>query len=330
MYQTNIYYLSDKEKLSHLMIENLPFGALRVFESAARHLSFKLAAAELSITPAAVSQQIKSLEHQLGVKLFNRQNRGLSLTQEAIQGLPKLTQGFDQLSQSVSLIRNTQKDKKVTVWMAPSFASKWLIPRLNRFSESYPDIDLDISANRDLVDSTTSKNSIPAENFRRNNVDIAIRFGKGKYPGCRVDKLFSVSAIPLCSPELMLGDHPLRTPEDLKFHTLLHDDTKYEGRPDWPTWLKAAKVSGVAAKRGLRFNHGNLAINAAVDGQGVVLSMKALASGDIAAGRLVTPFDLSLPLEYAYYVITLEEYADQPNTSSFRNWLIQEASLEDE
>ena len=128
----------------------------------------------------------------------------------------------------------------------------------------------------------------------------------------------------------MRGKHPLKTPDDLRFHTLIHDDTRYEGRPDWATWLKAANVSGIDAGRGLHFNHGNLAINAAVDGQGVVLSMKALASGDIAAGRLVAPFNLSLPLEYAYYMITLEELTDQPHTAAFREWILQEAGQEDE
>jgi LysR family glycine cleavage system transcriptional activator len=312
------------------MIENLPFGALRVFESAARHLSFKDAAEELFITPAAVSQQMKSLEHQLGVKLFIRHNRGLSLTEEAKQGLPLLSQGFNDLIQGVELIRSAHIEPNLTIWMAPSFAAKWFVPRLNRFADKHPDIDLNISASPNLVDSSAPRKSIPVENFRRDNVDIAIRFGKGDYPGCRVDKLFSVSAIPLCSPLLMHGDHPLRTPQDLRFHTLIHDDTLYEGRPDWPTWLKAAKVSDIDAERGLHFNHGNLAINAAVDGQGVVLSMKALASGDIAAGRLVTPFNIALPLEYAYYLITLEELTDHPHTAAFRDWLLQEARQEDE
>jgi LysR family transcriptional regulator, glycine cleavage system transcriptional activator len=312
------------------MIENLPFGALRIFESASRHLSFKQAAEELFITPAAVSQQIKSLEHQLGVKLFNRHNRGLSLTDAAKQGLPLLTSSFDGLKQAVDLIREARQEPRLTIWMAPSFASKWFVPRLQRFAERHPDIDLDISASPNLVDPTASNVSIPVENFRRDNVDIAIRFGKGIYPGCRVDKLFAVSAIPLCSPELMRGKHSLETPEDLRFHTLIHDNTRYEGRPDWATWLKAAGVDGIDTDRGLHFNHGNLAINAAVDGQGVVLSMKSLASGDIAAGRLVAPFNLSLPLEYAYYMITLEALTDQPHTAAFRNWLLQEAVLEDD
>lgn len=311
------------------MIENLPFGALRVFESAARHLSFKRAAEELFITPAAVSQQIRSLEHQLGIKLFNRHNRGISLTDEALAGLPALIRGFEGLTDSVQRIRDAGLQSTLTVWMAPSFASKWFIPRLQRFSESYPEIDLSISASPGLVDSNSARNTIPAENFRRDNVDVAIRFGKGDYPGCRVDKLFSVLAIPLCSPELMHGDHPLNTPDDLRYHTLLHDDTRYEGRPDWATWLEAANVSGIDASRGVHFNHGSLAINAAVNGQGVVLSMKTLASGDLAAGRLVVPFDIGLPLEYAYYLITLNEFSERPHTAAFREWLLAEAAEEE-
>jgi len=311
------------------MIENLPFSALRVFESAARHLSFKRAAEELFITPAAVSQQIKSLEQLLGVKLFIRHNRGLSLTEHAKRGLPELIQGFEHLIDSVRLMREEDENSQLTVWMAPSFAAKWFVPRLHRFSEAHADIDLNISASQNLVDSTAVKKTIPAENFRRDGVDVAIRFGKGDYPGCRVDKLFSVSAIPLCSPALMQGEHPLRSPEDLRFYTLLHDDTKYEGRPDWKSWLKAAHVKNVDASRGQHFNHGNLAINAAVDGQGVVLSMKSLASDDIAAGRLVVPFDIALPLEYAYYLITLEDSSSDPRTAAFRSWLIEEGLQEE-
>lgn len=307
------------------MIENLPFSALRVFECAARHQSFKRAAQELFITPAAVSQQIKTLENQLGVKLFTRHSRGLSLTEEARDGLPALKEGFEKLTDSVQRIRGNGSSNSLTVWMAPSFAAKWLIPRLHRFYEAHPEIDLNISASRNLIDSNTDRNTIPAENFKRDNVDLAIRFGKGDYPGCRVDKLFAVTAIPLCSPRLLAGEHPLESPQDLRFHTLLHDDTRYEGRPDWKTWLDAAGVDEVDADHGVHFNHVNLALTAAIEGQGVVLSIKALAADDIAAGRLVIPFDIALPLEYAYYLITLDEVTDHERTAVFREWLLQEA-----
>ncbi len=310
------------------MIENLPFSALRVFESAARHLSFKRAAEELFITPAAVSQQIKTLEHQLGVKLFNRHSRGLSLTDEARAGLPGLSAGFEQLIEAVEQIRGAGGSASLTVWMAPSFAAKWLVPRLDRFYAAHPEIDLTVTASRNLIDTRAAASGIPAENFKRDNVDVAIRFGKGDYPGCRVAKLFSVTAIPLCSPRLLEGEHPLRCPEDLRYQTLLHDDTAYEGRPDWSTWLDAAGVDDVDAKHGIHFNHVNLALTAAAEGQGVVLSIDALASDDIAAGRLVMPFDIALPLEYAYYLITREDRTDHPQTAQFRDWIIAEARAE--
>ncbi len=307
------------------MIKNLPFSALRVFECAARHLSFKRAAEELFVTPAAVSLQIRTLEQQLGVKLFHRHNRGLTLTDAAKNGLPALSKGFESIVDSVHLIGSTSEKKSLTVWMAPAFASKWLMPRLHRFSRAYPDIDLTISASTNLIDSNTTNKTIPAENFHRDDVDIAIRFGKGDYPGCRIDKLFNVSAIPLCSPELLNGEHPLRCPEDLLYHTLLHDDTQYEGRPNWATWLSSAGINNIDSRHGIHFNHVNLALTAAVNGQGVVLSMAEMASDDIAAGRLVVPFDISLPLIQAYYVITLKEYAEHPRIAAFREWLIEEA-----
>lgn len=312
------------------MIENLPFSALRVFECAARHLSFKLAAEELFVTPAAVSLQIKTLEDQLGVKLFHRHNRGLTLTDQAKSGLPALSAGFESIVDSVHQMRSSSENKALTVWMAPAFAAKWLMPRLHSFSEAHPGIDLTISASIKLIDSNTTKKTIPAENFHRDDVDIAIRFGKGDYPGCRVDKLLTVSAIPLCSPSLLKGKHALRRPEDLQHHTLLHDDTRYEGRPDWATWLKTANVKNVDASHGMHFNHVNLALAAAIDGQGVVLSMAALASDDIKSGRLVIPFDISLPLQQAYYLITLEEYVDHPRIAAFREWIIDEASQEEQ
>lgn len=310
------------------MIENLPFSALRVFECAARHLSFRRAANELSITPGAVSQQIKRLEHLLGVKLFVRHNRGLSLTDEARAGLPAVTDGLAQLVESVRLIRGAETQVSLTVWMAPSFAARWLVPRLHRFQAAHPEIDLTISASRNLIDSKAFAGGITADSFRRDNVDLAIRFGKGDYPGCRVDKLFAVAAMPLCSPRLLDGERPLSCPHDLRLHTLLHDDTDYEGRPDWATWLAAAGVEDVDTKRGIHYNHADLALTAAAEGQGVVLSLLALAAEDIAAGRLVVPFDLALPLEYAYYLITVEDRADDTSIALFRDWIVAETRAE--
>ena len=309
------------------MAEHLPLNALKAFEAAARHLSFRKAAEELHVTPAAISQQIKMLEETLDTTLFHRLNRSLALTQAAQAGLPDLREGFVNLTQGVRKIRGQNGHSCLTVWMAPSFAAKWLVPRLHRFAVAHPDIDLRIAASGDLIDTATGHNSIPANSFRQQEVDIAIRFGKGHYPGCRVDKLLSAVAVPLCSPRLLEDpERPLHCPDDLRHHTLLHDDTPYEGRPDWASWLKAAGAHRVDAQRGIRFNHVSLALEAAVDGQGVVLSMQPLAAADVAAGRLVTPFDLSIPLEYAYYVISLQDTATEMRIAVFRDWLLTEAA----
>lgn len=312
------------------MAEHLPLNALKAFEAAARHLSFSKAADELYVTPAAVSQQIKTLEDLLDVQLFHRLNRGLALTQAAQAGLPRLREGFMNLAQGVRQIRSQNEPRSLTVWMAPSFAAKWLVPRLHRFAALRPDIDLRISASSDLIDTAQARSSIPADSFRQHDVDIAIRFGNGEYPGCRVDKLLSASAVPLCSPSLLEEHgHPLRQPDDLRYHTLLHDDTAYEGRPDWASWLKAAGVEGIDASRGVHFNHVSLALEAAADGQGVVLSMLPLAAADLSAGRLLIPFDLSMPLASAYYIISLQETAADADIAAFREWLLAEAASED-
>jgi len=284
-------------------------------------LSFKEAAEELYVTPAAISQQIKFLEDVLGVQLFHRKNRQISLTKDGERGLAKVIEGFDALSEAVNLIKQGGSDTSLTVWSSPSFAGKWLVPRLNAFTTANPGIDLEISADISLID-TKGASEIGAEKFRRGDVDVAIRFGQGVYDGCRVDKLFEVSAIPLCSPELLKGEHALKSPEDLRFHTLLHDATPYEGRPSWSVWLNAAGVEDIEFDHGISFNSVSLALAAAVDGQGVVFTLKALAEDDIAAGRLVAPFDLSLPMNFAYYLITLEELADTPKVKAFRDWII--------
>jgi len=308
------------------MLGQLPLNALIAFEAAARHLSFKRAAEELHVTPAAISQQIRSLEDLMGVTLFHRLPRGIALTPVAEASLPLLRQGLELVSEATSRMRGAVRDNGLNVWMAPSFAVKWMVPRLKGFSERHPDITTSITASAELMDRGDGAIAFPASALREHDVDVAIRFGRGVYPGCRVEKLMPAVALPLCSPELLeQDDHPLRHPRDLVHHTLLHDDTPYEGRPDWDTWLAAAGVDGVDASRGIRFNHVSLALEAAAAGQGVVLSIGQLASADIAAGRLVVPFDTQVPLDYAYYLISLEESTNRENVDAFRDWVLNEA-----
>src|SRR5690606_17576811 len=223
-----------------------PLNALRAFEAAARHMSFTNAAEELFVTPAAISHQIRALEEWCGQPLFRRLNRALLLTEAGQMLHPGLRDGFDRLAETVERLRACEAGGELVVSMPPSFASKWLVPRLERFTSRHPDIDVRISANIELVD------------FRRDRVDVALRFGFGHYPELEVHRLFTASVAPICSPRLLEGPHPLRTPQDLRLHTLLHDDSTFlfdATHPDWRMWLKAAGVEGVDASRGPRFSH---------------------------------------------------------------------------
>lgn len=292
-----------------------PLNALRAFEAAARHLSFTKSAQELNVTPAAISHQIKTLEEFLGVQLFRRTHRAVLLTDAGQRCLPVVRESFDNLAEIADLARAQDQSGILQVSAGPAFAVKWLVPRLKDFAEAHPNIDVRVAASLALAD------------FRTDQVDVAIRFGFGKYPGLRVDKLFDEVLVPMCSPRLRDGDPPLLTPDDLRHHTLLHDDsTRFDpAAPNWARWLRAADVSGIDSERGPRFDHADHALQAAIDGLGVVLSGPGLASGDLAAGRLVMPFALQLPW-LAFYVVAPEATADKPKIVAFREWLLAEAA----
>lgn len=303
----------------------LPLNALNAFEVAARHESFSKAAEELHVTPAAVSQQIRMLEELMGVQLFHRLNRGLVLTDAGRSGLIKLQDGFRNVNEAVQQIRSEMPVESLDVWMAPAFASKWLMPRLSRFVQRHPEIDLRVSASAEFLDTDAVAPSLSADILREHSVDIAIRFGRGQYPGCEVEQLVKVHALPLCSPVLLNDDVlALHVPDDLANHMLLHDETPYEGRPGWQSWLNAVGASGVDGSRGLRFNRASIALAAAVEGQGVVLSLEQLAMDDIEKGRLIAPFEHRVELQQAYHVITLKDNVHDERVVSFKNWLFDE------
>lgn len=311
------------------MARSLPLNALNAFEVAARHETFSKAAEELNVTPAAVSQQIRMLEELMGVQLFHRLNRGLVLTPAGKAGLSKLQDGFRNVNDAVNQIRSAPDKQSLDVWMAPSFASKWLMPRMRRFVNLRPDIDLRISASAELVDSDAMSPSLSEDILRTHDVDIAIRFGRGYYPGCDVERLMRVVALPLCSPALLQdSSKPLSAPADLANHTLLHDETPYEGRPDWSSWLKAVGVDSVDGTRGLYFNRVSLALAAAVEAQGVVLSLEQLAIDDLNKGRLVVPFSHEVGLSQAYYMISLQHTANAEHVSAFKRWLQDEVAID--
>ena len=220
-----------------------PLNALRSFEVAARCSSFTKAAAELLVTPAAVGQQVRQLEDFMGVRLFRRESRVLVLTPAGEACLPGIREGFAQLAAAVSQAKPQTKVGRLTVSVAPSFAAKWLLPRLSDFEARHPDIDVHVDASMPLVD------------LNDGNVDVAIRYGSGQYPGLRVERLIGEEVIPVCSPALRDGDRPLARPQDLVEHALLHDDSPDNDPscPTWPMWLRAAGVQGVDAIRGPAF-----------------------------------------------------------------------------
>lgn len=305
------------------MSDYLPLKALKAFEVTARLGSVKKAAEELHVTTGAVSQQIKMLEDIIGVKLFHRLRQGLELTEAAKAGIPELTTGFAYLSKAIQHIQEGDNQVSLKVWSAPSFADKWLLSHLPNFMAEHSSIDLSIFASEIMIGNRGNSEMIPSKAFYKKDIDIGIFFGSGDFKDYRADKLFSVDVVPLCSPELVNHPtHPLRTPEDLNFHTLIHDDTALEGRPDWNGWLRYIGVDTLNTIHSIHFNQMALALNAAISGQGVVLGVKQLAEKELADGRLVIPFGPQLPLDFAYYLVSLQDTQDEPKIRVFREWML--------
>jgi LysR family glycine cleavage system transcriptional activator len=292
-----------------------PLNGLRCFEAAARNVSFARAAEELHVTPSAVSHQIRALEGILGVALFRRERGALVLTEAGAACLPGIRDGFAMLLDAVRLVDRPRRRDTLNVSVAPSFAAKWLLPRLERFLAGNAAIDVRVEASMGLVD------------FARDGADLAIRYGGGRYPGLAVERLISESVFPVCSPDLLRGERPLREPADIRGHTLLHDDSPDDDEtcPTWPMWLAAAGVTGLDAERGLRFNQSSLVIEAAVFGRGIALAKATLVAADLASGRLVRPFELSFPLVFAYYLVCPETKLAEPKVRAFRDWVRAEA-----
>jgi LysR family transcriptional regulator, glycine cleavage system transcriptional activator len=292
-----------------------PLSALRAFEAAARHMSFSKAATELHVTPAAISHQIHALEEDLGIRLFHRMNRSIELTASARILFPGLSEAFAGIQSSVRRLRAHNDTGTLTVTASPSIAAKWLVLRLHRFQEQHAEVDVRISATDEVVDLT------------RGDFDIAIRYGRGKYPELEVELLFTNEVFPACSPQLLVEGPPLRAPEDLPAHALIHDQAIERDplSPTWPMWLKAAGVKNVPAASGLSFNNMHLALDAAIAGHGVVLAHSTIAAADLAAGRLVRLFSLALPDQFAYYIVTAPGALERPKVRAFRDWLRCEA-----
>ncbi|AMO47378.1 LysR family transcriptional regulator, glycine cleavage system transcriptional activator [Kosakonia oryzendophytica] len=290
-----------------------PLNALRVFDAAARHLSFTRAADELFVTQAAVSHQIKSLEDFLGLKLFRRRNRSLLLTEEGQSYFQDIKEIFSQLNEATRKLQARSAKGALTVSLLPSFAIQWLVPRLSSFNSAYPGIDVRIQA----VDREEDKLA--------DDVDVAIFYGRGNWPGLRVEKLYAEYLLPVCSPLLLTGDKPLKKPDDLAQHTLLHDAS----RRDWQTYTRQLGLN-LNVQQGPIFSHSSMVLQAAIHGQGIALANNVMAQSEIEAGRLVCPFNDVLVSKNAFYLVCHDSQAELGKIAAFRQWILAKAANEQE
>lgn len=283
-----------------------PLTALRAFEAAGRHANFARAAAELNITPAAVSQQVRSLEDFLGVRLFTRRARGVELTPAGTEYARSLGLLLDQLALATERVRRIEEPRKLTIATTPSFAARWLMPRLTGFLERYPEYDVRLSTSNTVAD------------FARQDIDVAIRYGTGSWPGLKAQLLLTAELFPVCSPSFGRGSRPLRVPADLRPRTLLR-----LALDEWPRWLEAAGLGSRRAE-GPQFSDIGLLAQAAVAGQGVALGQSVIVADDLAAGRLIAPFTLRIPSAMAYYLVAPADMLQSPKMAAFHRWLRQQ------
>ena len=304
-----------------------PLNALRVFEAAARHLSFKDAAVELHITQAAVSHQIKALEEYLGVELFRRAGRGVTLTDAARACLPKLREGFDSLASAVEMIREKGDAAELVITAPPVFTARWLMPRLADFSKRNPKVEVRVVSSSKMVDAGALDTAVMAGtlDLRDDTSGVEIHLGLGEYPGYRSNRLFGVRMVVVANPEL---GNALKKPEDLAGHMLLHDDAMdlVAHANAWQKWLEAAGVADrVDAAHGPHFSSNILSLEAASQKLGVALALRPLVNDDIASGRLVAPFDIEMKPIGSYYLVCPEVIAERPAVATFRKWLLEKA-----
>lgn len=309
-----------------------PLHALKVFETAARHLSFKKAAEELCVTPAAVSHQLSHLEGMLGVRLFDRFNQAIQLTAAGRACLPKLQEGLECLRDSVEAMRSTTAGAVINVSSSPSFAAQWLFPRLHRFVLRHPDIDVQVSTRMGpFIGDRIPRGAHNDIRAWAAETDVVIALTAHDYPALRSERLMSLSISPLCSPRFYFESSLSDDPASLAGQSLIHDDrgTLYGSHSFWQRWLAAAGLADrVDGDRGVHFTHAALALGAAEEGMGIVASTPALVKSQLASGRLMKPFDLEVPLESSYQILCGEVAYRRADVAAFRAWLHSEASRE--
>ena len=286
-----------------------PLAALRAFDAAARNGSFTRAAKELRVTQSAISRQIARLEVDLGVSLFWRRNRSVGLTTEGLAYFNVVRRAFDQIHDATVQFTSVADDRTLRIKVPPTFAIRWLVPRLVRFHARHPQVDVQITTSHHPPD------------FERENVDAAIVWSIGAGPGWHADRLIGDVLLPACSPKLLRGAHPIRLPGDLAHHTLLHSVQRSD---DWRLWLEPAGATGLDWHGGLRFESSALMYQAAIDQLGVAMAQLAFIEDDLATSRLVAPFDLTVTTERAYYLVFPGERESRPTIAACRAWLLEE------
>ena len=291
------------------MAVKLPsLNGLKVFECAARHMSFTKAAAELNVTQTAVSHQVRRLEDELGIRLFHRFKERLELTASGQTYLQGVSLAFDQLRFSTEQLLEGCNNTTLNISTLATFAAKWLVPRLGSFRLEYPEIDIRLSASTDLVD------------FVVGGTDAAIRYGSGEWKGLRADWLMADEIFPVCSPKLLTGNHPLTSLDNLAHHTLLQ--VSGVTSDDWSIWLEAAGLpANLTGGARLTFDLALMAVQAAVDGHGVCMGRRAYVEDDLRAGRLIAPFGQSVRTDRAFYLVSPPDLANCSKVVALRNWL---------
>lgn len=289
---------------------SLPLQALRTFVEVGQRGSIKAAAQALHVTSGAVSQQIRLLEDRLGMALFTREREGMRLTEAGARVHPSLLEAFAQIDKAVNELEVIKHRQTLTVSTVATFAASWLVPRLGRFNQLHPQIEVRVEATSTLVD------------MRRDRVDVALRHGLGDYPGLEVTRLMAPVLVPVASPGLIARNHTFKEPENCLAYPLLHDCD----RADWPLWFAAHGVADdPRAERGTAFEDDYLLIRAAVAGQGLALVPQAYAREEIHAGRLVQVLDKPWPARFAYYLLTLPDARQRPEVQAFTDWIKEEA-----
>ena len=302
------------------MPNRLPsLNALKAFEAAARHMSFARAAEELHVTPGAISQQVRQLEDNLGQRLFLRQNNSLTITFAGKALLPQVREAFNGLIEATELVRSNNFENILKISAPPTFSIKWLRPRLTHFQNLHPDLEIRLSASKQLAD------------FNKEDLDVAIRYGRGSYEGLVSEKIMSEDIFPVCSPVLLQQSLALRATSDIKHHRLLHAEhsTSDETAPNWSKWLRLVcpeTLNIVNASKGMFYSPALLSIDAAIAGEGIALAKGKWVQDDLSAGRLVQPFEDILHSEFDYYLV-YPQGTTSARVTLFRKWLFEMQGL---